>query len=55
MRCSDREKRPHSAAELFTIAEEEWAAIPQWKLDLLVDFLPEEMEACIEAKRGHTK
>lgn len=55
MRWSDREKRPHSAKELFIAAQEEWAAISQWKHYLLIDSFPERMEACIEAKGGHTK
>lgn len=36
--------RPHSAAELFTAAQDEWKVIPQRKLDLLVNSFPEQVK-----------
>jgi hypothetical protein len=54
-RWSSRERRPHSAHELFIAAQEEWEALSQSKLDKLVDSLPSRVEACLKANGGHTK
>lgn len=55
MRWSCTDKRPHSADKLWVQAQEEWEVLQQWKLDKLVDSLPDWVEACIQAQGGHRK
>ena len=54
-RFSEVEQRPHSAADLFHAAQEEWALIPQDVIDSLVESMPERLQAVLDANGGHTK
>jgi hypothetical protein len=54
-RFSKKERRLHSAHELFAIAQEEWEEIDQGTIDDLIDSMPYRIQAVIEADRGHTK
>jgi transposase len=54
-RFSNIEKRPHSAAELYQAAREEWQTIPQQTLDEWINRMPERMRAVLDADGGHTK
>jgi transposase len=49
------ELRPHSEAELFAAAREEWAQIPQDVIDMLIDSMPERLQAVLDADGGSTK
>jgi transposase len=54
-RFSREERRPHSAAELFQAAKEEWELIPQETLDGWIERMPERLQALLDANGGHTK
>ena len=54
-RFSRIEQKPHSEAELFQAAQEEWAEIPQDVIDNLIDSMPERLQAVLDADGGHTK
>ena len=49
------EQRPHSEADLFSAAQEEWALIPQEVVDNLIGSMPERLQAVLDADGGHTK
>lgn len=49
------EQRPHSEADLFSAAQEEWALIAQDVIDSLVNSMPERLQAVLDADGGHTK
>ena len=54
-RFSKVERRPHSAAELFQAAKEEWEMIPQETFDGWIQRIPERLQAVLDADGGHTK
>ena len=54
-RFSRLERRPHTAAELFQAAKEEWDLIPQGILDGWIARMPERLQAVLDANGGHTK
>ena len=54
-RFSKVEQRPHSEADLFSAAQEEWALIPQEVIDKLIGSMPERLQAVLDADSGHTK
>ena len=54
-RFSVVEQRPHSEADLFNAAQEEWVAIPQDVADSLIDSMPKRLQAVLDADGGHTK
>jgi len=54
-RFSRLERRPHSAAELFQAAKEEWDLIPQEKVDGWIERMPERLQAVLDANGSHTK
>ena len=49
------ERRPHSAAELFHAAKEEWKLIPQETIDGWIKWMPERLLAVLDADGSHTK
>ena len=54
-RFSKVAQRPHSEAELFSAAQDEWAKIPQEVIDKLIDSMPVRLQAVLDADGGHTK
>jgi hypothetical protein len=54
-RFSRVELRHHIEAELFAVAREEWAQIPQDVIDKSIDSMPERLQAVLDADGNHTK
>jgi hypothetical protein len=52
---AERESKARNLQEVFDIAKEEWAKLPQSFFQKLIESMPRRCAAVIQARGGHTK